>query len=108
MQKLHEENDLTGPEQLMEAIPEGPERSYVSRLLISSQFLEQDDSDVVKKVAEEMLVWLVRYRFKKEIEQLSADIRRAQQKQDQQLLDELLIRKAELNRHLATMHGGEG
>ncbi len=108
LQKLHEENDLSGPEQLMEAIPEGPERSYVSRLLISSQFLEQDDSDVVKKVAEEMLVWLVRYRFKKEIEQLSADIRRAQQKQDQQLLEELLIRKAELNKHLATMHGGEG
>ena len=108
LQKLHEENELTGPEQLMKAIPEGPERAYVSRLLISSHLLEQDDSDVVKKMAEEMLVWLVRYRFKKEIEQLSADIRMAQQKQDQQQLDELLRRKAELNRHLATMHSGEG
>jgi DNA primase len=107
LQKLHDGNDRTGPEQLMDAIPEGSERSYVSRLLISSHFLEQDDPDVVKEMAEEMLVWLVRYRFKKEIEQLSAEIRNAQQQQDQKLLEELLRRKTELNRHLATMHSGE-
>jgi DNA primase len=107
LQKLHDENNRTGPEQLMDAIPEGAERSYVSHLLISSHFLEQDDPDVVKEMAEEMLVWLVRFRFKKEIEQLSAEIRSAQQQQDQKLLEDLLRRKAELNRHLATMHGGE-
>ena len=107
LQKLHDGNDRTGPEQLMDTIPEGSERSYVSRLLISSHFLEHDDPDVVKEMAEEMLVWLVRYRFKKEIEQLSVEIRNAQQQQDQELLEDLLRRKAELNRHLATMHSGE-
>jgi DNA primase len=107
LQTLHEANELTGPEQIMEAFPEGPERTYVSRLLISSHFLTQDDQDVVEKMAEEMLVWLVRYRFKKEIKQLSADIRSAQQKQDQKLLEDLLRRKAELNRHLASMHTGD-
>jgi hypothetical protein len=54
-----------------------------------------------------MLIWLVRYRFKREIQQLSADIRSAQQKQDQDLLHDLLRRKAELNRYLASMHSGE-
>ena len=107
LQKIHDGNDRTGPEQLMDTIPEGSERSYVSRLLISSHFLEHDDPDVVKEMAEEMLVWLVRYRFKKEIEQLSVEIRNAQQQQDQELLEDLLRRKAELNRHLATMHSGE-
>jgi hypothetical protein len=107
LQKLHEGSDPAGPEQLMKAMPEGPERSYVSRLLISSHFLAHDDPDVTKEMAEEMLVWLVRYRFKKEIQQLSADIRSAQQKQDQELLHDLLRRKAELNRHLASMQSGE-
>ena len=107
LQELHETGSMTGPEQLMEAMPEGPGRSYVSRLLISSHFLDQDDQEVIDKMAEEMLVWLVRFRFKKEIEQLSAEIRDAQQKQDQYLLDELLHRKVELNRYLATMNVGD-
>jgi hypothetical protein len=58
-------------------------------------------------MAEEMLVWLVRYRFKKEIQQLSEGIRKAQQDQDQKLLEELLLRKAELNKYLASMNVGD-
>jgi len=107
LQKLHEENDGAGPEQLMQAIPAGPERTLVSRLLISSHFLEQDDQDIARETAEEMLVWLVRDRFRKEIAQLSAEIRSAQQQQDHKLLEDLLRRKAELNRHLASMQSGE-
>jgi hypothetical protein len=60
-----------------------------------------------EKMAEEMLVWLVRYRFKKEIEQVSRDIRDAQQAQDSKLLEELVVRKAELNRYIASMNGGD-
>jgi DNA primase len=105
--KLSEEKELTGPEQLMEALPEAMERSYVSRLLMSSPFLGQDDPEVIDEMAEEMLVWLVRYRFKKEINLLSEEIRTAQENQDSKLLDELLLRKAELNKYLGSMNIGD-
>ena len=107
LQKLSEDRELTGPEQLMEALPEAFERSYVSRLLMSSPFLGQDDPEVIGNMADEMLVWLVRYRFKKEIKQLSEELRAAQEKQDSKLLDELLLRKAELNKYLGSMNIGD-
>jgi DNA primase len=107
LQKNGEKNEAAGPEQLMESLEPGPERSYVSKLLISSPFLQQDEADEMgEEMAEEMLVWLVRYRFKKEIEQLSRDIRAAQQAQDNERLEELIIRKAELNKYIASMDGG--
>jgi DNA primase len=104
---LSKEKELAGPEQLMEALPEGAARSYISRLLISSGFLSQDDPEVVGKMAEEMLVWLVRYRFKKEIRQLSEEIRAAQESRNADLLAELLHRKADLNKYLASMNIGD-
>jgi len=108
LQQLAAEDDSFGPEQLMESLPEGPERSYVSRLLITSQFLGQHEQEkLAEKMAEEMLVWLVRFRFKKEIRQLSEEIRDAQQNKDQKLLEELLHRKAELNKYLASMNVGD-
>ena len=108
LQELAAGNDTIGPEQLMESLPEGPERSYVSRLLITSQFLKLNDQEqLADNMAEEMLVWLVRYRFKKEIRQLSEEIRNAQQNKDQKLLEELLLRKAELNKYLASMNVGD-
>ena len=108
LQKLAAENENCGPERLMEILPEGAERSYVSRLLISSQFIRQyDEENLIEKMAEEMLVWLVRHRFKKEITQLSEDIREAQLKEDQKLLEELLHKKAELNKYLGAMDTGD-
>ena len=108
LQKLAAENENCGPERLMEILPEGAERSYVSRLLISSQFIRQyDEENLIEKMAEEMLVWLVRHRFKKEITQLSEDIREAQLKEDQKLLEELLQKKAELNKYLGAMDTGD-
>lgn len=107
MIRLAEKRELTGPEQLMETLPEGFERSYISRLLISSGFLSQDDPEVVEKMADEMLVWLARYRFKKEIKQLSDDIRSAQENRDAELLEKLLQRKAELNKYIAEMNIGD-
>ena len=108
LQQVAQENELASPEQLMENLPEGPERSYVSRLLISSPFLRQYDQEkLAEKMAEEMLVWLVRYRFKLEIKQLSEEIRNAQQNQDRELLEKLILRKAELNKYLATMNVGD-
>jgi DNA primase len=108
LQKLAAAGEVTGPEQLMENLPEGPERSYVSRLLISSQFLRQQHQEgLAENMAEEMLVWLVRYRFKKEIRQLSEEIRNAQKNKEQDLLEELLHRKAELNKYLASMNVGD-
>jgi uncharacterized membrane protein (DUF106 family) len=62
---------------------------------------------LAENVADEMLVWLVRYRFKKEIQQLSEEIRKAQQNKDKKLLEELLLRKAELNKYLASMNVGD-
>jgi DNA primase len=107
LNKLSEEQEVTGPEQLMEALPEGPERSYVSRLLISSPFLEQDDQEMIDKMADEMLVWLVTYRFKKEIKELTGEIRAAQENQDSKLLEELLLRKAELDKYLGSLNDGD-
>ncbi|MBW2506775.1 MAG: toprim domain-containing protein, partial [Deltaproteobacteria bacterium] len=108
LQQLAAENDTFGPEQLMDSLPEGPERSYVSRLLITSQFIRQYDQEkLAESMAEEMLVWLVRYRFKKDIQQLSEEIRNAQKNKDQKLLEELLLRKAELNKYLASMNVGD-
>jgi len=108
LQQLAAENDTFGPEQLMDNLPEGSERSYVSRLLITSQFIRQYDQEkLAENMAEEMLVWLVRYRFKKEIQQLSEEIRNAQKNKDQKLLEELLLRKAELNKYLASMNVGD-
>jgi DNA primase len=107
LQKMAAENEAVGPEQLMANLQEGPERSYVSRLLISSPFLRQDDQEkLIDDMAEEVLTWLVRYRFKKEIQQLSEEIQNAQQNQDYKQLEELLIRKAALNKYLATMNDG--
>jgi DNA primase len=107
LQKLASENEAFGPEQLMENLPEGPERSYVSRLLITSPFLRLDDQDtLIDEMAAEILVWLVRYRFKKEIQQLSEEIRNAQQNKAYEQLDKLLLRKAELNKYLASMNDG--
>ncbi len=107
LQKLTAENEAVGPEQLMENLQEGPERSYVSRLLISSPFLRQDEQEeLTDEMAEEVLIWLVRYRFKKEIRQLSEEIQNAQQNQDHKQLEELLLRKAALNKHLASMNYG--
>jgi DNA primase len=107
LQKLTAENEAVGPEQLMENLQEGPERSYVSRLLISSPFLRQDEQEeLIDEMAEEVLIWLVRYRFKKEIRQLSEEIQNAQQNQDHKQLEELLLRKAALNKHLASMNYG--
>jgi DNA primase len=107
LQKLSEEEEVTGPEQLMEALPEGPERSYVSRLLISSPFLGQDDQEVIGQMADEMLTWLVKYRFKKEITQLTSEIRAAQENRDSKLLEELLLRKAELDKYLGSLNNGD-
>ncbi len=108
LQKLAADNEEVSPEQLMQNLPEGPERSYVSRLLIASPFIRQNDQEqLTENMAEEMLVWLVRYRFKKEIQQLSEEIRNAQQNQDHKLLGELLLRKAELNKHQNSMNVGD-
>ena len=107
LQKLSGQQEVTGPEQLMAALPEVLERSYVSRLLMSSPFLGQDDPEVIENMADEMLVWLVRYRFKKEIQQLSEEIRTAQENKDSKLLNELLLRKAELNKYMGSMNIGD-
>lgn len=106
LQKLAAEKETSGPEQLMDILPEGPERSYISRLLISSPFLRQDDDQetLSENMAEEMLAWLVRDRFKKEIQQLSKDIRGAQQNQDQERLNDLLLRKAALHKHISSIN----
>ena len=45
LQKAFDNNQAAGPEQLMETLESGPERSYVSKLLISSPFLKQDEED---------------------------------------------------------------
>jgi DNA primase len=109
LQDMAAEPERAGPEQLMANLPDGPERSHVSRLLISSSFLQHDnEAKPPDEMAEEVLIWLMRYRFNKEIRELSEEIRTAQQNGDGDRLDELLHRKVELNKRLAAMSDGGG
>lgn len=109
LQEMVAEHETAGPEQIMANLPDGPERSHVSRLLISSSFLQHNEGEKPpEEMAEEVITWLKHYRFKKVIKKLSEEIRSAQQNGDQERLEELLLRKAELNRQQAAVSDGGG
>jgi hypothetical protein len=107
LQQLSEKKDVSRPEQIMEALHEGAARNYISRLLVSSSYLGQDDPEVIEQLAKEMLVWLHRYRFKKEVQELSEAIRTAQDENNAKQLEELLLQKARLNKQLAELNIGD-
>jgi len=97
------------PEMLLDILPDGVERTFVTRLLIAAQNYGAEQEDVLlDEVAAEQLAWLHRLRLKKEIEAISREIETATVAKDDRLLLELSRKKIELNRALnASLVEGE-
>jgi DNA primase len=96
-----------GPEMLLDILPEGTERSFVTRLLISAQTYGEEEDVLLAEVAAEQLAWLSRVRIQKEIAVLSREIQAAIKAQDDGLLMELSRKKIELNRALSAAPAGD-
>lgn len=89
------------PEMLLDVLPDGAERTFVTRLLIAAQACGTEEEDLLlAEVAAEQLAWLHRVRLKKEIDSVSREIQAATEAKDDRLLLELSRKKIELNRAL--------
>ncbi len=96
-----------GPEMLLDILPEGAERSFVTSLLISAQNYGEEEDVLLAEVAAEQLAWLNRVRIKKQIDQLTREIQAAIKTQDDVLLLELSRKKIELNRAMSASQTGD-
>ncbi|MFA7346951.1 MAG: DNA primase [Desulfurivibrionaceae bacterium] len=94
---LKRQPDLSGgPEQLLD-LATGPERSFISRLLISTPSYSEE---LREQMAQEMLNWLTTTSLKAKKERLMRQIREAQQSQNNQLLMELMTQKIQMDEAL--------
>ena len=84
------------PEMLLDILPEGAERTFVTRWLIAAQTYGAE----LDEVAAEQLAWLHRIRLKKKIDAVNREIGEATKAKDDRLLLELSKKKIELNRDL--------
>ena len=97
LQLLKAQPDLSaGPEQLLE-LATGPERSFISRLLISTP---SHSEEMREQMAQGMLRWLSTTRLKAKQEQLTQQGREAQHTQNAQLEMELMTKKIQMNKAL--------
>lgn len=98
LKEIIAEDGAAGPEQLLDRLPAGPARTFVSQLLVSAPVLaDEDQDDELEKMAAEKVAWLSLARLKKEKEFLDREIAEAQKAGDDDLLLKLLTRKQELN-----------
>lgn len=89
------------PEALLDVLPAGPEKSFVSSLLVSSPVLSTDeDAKIVKKMAAEKIGWLQKERLKAAAEVLSRELAKAQQENNDQAMQELMRKKMEISKAL--------
>jgi len=96
------------PETLLDILPEGPERTFVSSLLISPRVYEDDESEaLLQKMAEEQLAWLKKVRFEKDLKRLNRKIKDAEEAGDAELLLELSTQKIALNKTIKASLSGE-
>lgn len=94
---LKRQPDLSGgSEQLLE-LATGPERSFISRLLISTP---SHSEEMREQMAQEMLSWLTSTSLKAKKERLMQQISEAQHTQNEQLLMELMIQKIHMDEAL--------
>ncbi len=95
------------PDQLLDLLPEGPERSFVSQLLISAQTLVADDNEnMPSAVAAGMIAWLEKNRLILAREQLARKIDAAHHDGDENLLLELFGEKIKLDAALEQKRQG--
>ena len=94
---LKRQPDLSGgPEQLLD-LATGPERAFISRLLISTPSYSEE---LREQMAQEMLNWLTSTSLKAKKERLMRQIREAQHTQNNQLLMELMTQKIQMDEAL--------
>jgi len=97
LQLLKSQPNLSaGPEQLLE-FATGPERSFISRLLISAP---SHSEEMREQMAQGMLHWLSTARLKTKQERLTQQGREAQHTQNAQLEMELMTQKIQMNKAL--------
>jgi DNA primase len=85
-----------GPEQLLE-FATGQERSFISKMLISTP---SHSEEMREQIAQGMLSWLTSTSLKAKRERLMQQIREAQQTQNEQLLTELITQKIQMDEAL--------
>ena len=94
---LKRQPDLSGgPEQLLE-FATGQERSFISRMLISTP---SHSEEMREQMAQEMLGWLTTTSLRAKKERLMRQISEAQQTQNEQLLRELMTQKIQMDEAL--------
>jgi DNA primase len=94
---LKTQPDLSGgPEQLLE-LASGAERTFISKLLISTP---SHSEEMRGQMAQEMLHWLTSASLKAKKERLMQQISEAQHSQNEQLLMELMTKKIQMDETL--------
>ncbi len=95
------------PEELLAALPDGPEHDFVTEILLqASSFFPQNlnEAEPDEEIAE-VLDWLNRETLKRQSEELIKKIADIQGSYDQEQLDLLLQRKRKVDRELRSMDG---
>jgi DNA primase len=87
----------SGPEQLLETLASGPERNFVSQLLLAVPFYTGTEKE---ELAGEMLEWLTRTGFKSRKEQLVLQLNQAAQASDEPRILHLQEKIREVDRLL--------
>jgi len=108
LQELAAAEATPAPEQLLDLLPEGPEKSFVSGLLVAAPTFSRDENDdMLERVAEEKLAWLEKTMLIQEIATLTGKIEEAREAGDDEQLFELIRRKTVLNQAVKATAGGE-
>ena len=88
--ELQSRGNFLGPEQLLSETV-GPERSFISKQLISAPDFPEQEEEALEKIA-----WLKENSLKVRMRSLTARINEAQQQNDEKLLMELLAKKSKI------------
>lgn len=83
-----------GPERLLEVLPPGPEKTFVSGLLTSTPSFTEEMKDVM---SDEMVSWLKKTVYRIKTEELTRLIGEAQQSNNETLLMELIKQKKKID-----------
>jgi DNA primase len=105
LQQMLEKNPDIEPEELLTALPEGPEREIVVQLLISARDRQVEvDAVVQQQELVEHLEYLRRVAIQNQASKLLAQMQKAQEAGDMVLLERLMQEKIVLAKQL---HGGD-
>ena len=99
--KIRAASTESEPEELLASLPEGGERAFVARLLINAPEQSQDcDEEEERKQLHETISFLTKNRLQQRSALLLSQIREAEQRDDHQLLHELLAEQIDISRKI--------